>query len=108
LNHEECNSIKFNKIALKICSDIYRESTFIYPKLDIMNELNDLFLEQIFLCAFSGFNEFLQNKWISSILNMQMTSGCFSYDKIKCSPHMNGLGAASLAFFGKTLDKMYN
>lgn len=67
-------------------------------------ELKDLFMEQIFLCAFAGFVEFLDNEWIENVLSWQMESGCFSYNNVSCSSHMNGLGAASLALYGTIQD----
>lgn len=60
-------------------------------------------MEQIFLCAFSGFGEFMNNDWIARIVSWQTDTGCFSYDNITCSSHMNGVGAASLALFGVSL-----
>lgn len=61
-------------------------------------------MEQIFLCSFVGFGEFLNNHWISEILEWQLKSGCFSFDQKECSSHMNGLAAASLMYFGRVLE----
>lgn len=66
-------------------------------------EFKDLAMEQIFLCAFSGFGEFMNNAWIAQMISWQLKSGCFSYDSERCSRHMNGLGIASLAFLGRAL-----
>lgn len=68
-----------------------------------MPEIKDLLMEQIFLCSFLGFGEFWNENWIEKMLEWQLDSGCFSYDKANCSSHMNGLGAANLAFFGKNI-----
>lgn len=61
-------------------------------------------MEQILLCNFAGFGEFLRNDWIREALGYQMRSGCFSYDKINCSQHMNGLGIALLATIGRNYE----
>lgn len=74
----------------------------------MVKESKDLFMEQIFLCSFLGFEKFLDNEWITEILKWQMTSGCFSYDNVSCSSHMNGLGVATLALFGKILENLSN
>jgi hypothetical protein len=79
------------------------EVKFIEKYLKVVPELKDLFMEQIFICAFLGHGEFLQNYWIEEILSFQIKSGCFTYDNVNCSPHMNGLAAASLSLFGKFL-----
>lgn len=68
-------------------------------------EFKDLAMEQIFLCSFAGFGEFMNNAWIAKLASWQMKSGCFSFDGLTCSVHMNGLGIASLAFLGRALDE---
>lgn len=63
-------------------------------------------MEQILLCTFAGFGEFLRNDWIREILGYQMRSGCFSYDKINCSNRMNGLGIALMANLANIYEKI--
>lgn len=104
--HVTCKSQNIAEISQKICSRIYHESVFISNKTSLLPELKDLFMEQIFLCAFAGFGEFVNNNWIEQILSWQKRSGCFSYDNVLCSSHMNGLAAASLALFGRKLDEI--
>lgn len=87
-----------------MCSEIFRESFFIFDKTSELSELKDLLMEQLFVCALSGFGDFFNNHWIAEMLTWQQTSGCFSYDNFNCSSHMNGLAAANLAIFGTTLD----
>lgn len=69
-------------------------------------EFKDLFMEQMFLCSFVGFDDFMKNDWIAEVLKWQLKSGCFSSDMISCSTHMNGLGIAALAFYGHELENM--
>lgn len=97
----KCRNNNFPASAQNICTNIYEETEFIINEAKYIPELKDLIMEQIFLCSFLGFEEFLNKKWIAKILEWQMDSGCFSYDNVNCSSHMNGLGAANLAFFGK-------
>lgn len=106
LDHVTCKSHKIAEIS-RICSRIYHESVFISSKTSLVPELKDLFMEQIFLCSFAGFGEFLNNDWIEKILSWQKRSGCFSYDNVMCSSHMNGLAAASFALFARKLDEVY-
>lgn len=98
-----CEAADFSTTSNKLCNRIYQESVLIITQTSQVPQLKDLFMEQIFLCAFAGFEEFFNHKWISQVLKWQMTSGCFSYDDINCSSHMNGLGAASLSLFGRVL-----
>ena len=86
-----------------ICSEIFLEAQLIIKYFHIIPELKDLFMEQVFLCSNMGFGEFLTSSWIKNIISWQMISGCFSYDGIYCSHHMNGLGSANLALFARVL-----
>ena len=86
-----------------ICSKIFQEALLIIKYFNIIPELKDLFMEQVFLCSNMGFGEFLKSSWVKKIISWQMKSGCFSYDGIFCSHHMNGLGSANLAFFARVL-----
>ena len=73
----------------------------------------DLFMEQVFLCAYIGFNEFVENQiWMAKIGSWQNKKGCYKYfdDEITvgkdsfeeiCSSHMTGLGAAVLGLFSR-------
>ncbi|CRL06077.1 CLUMA_CG019285, isoform A [Clunio marinus] len=102
-NHLICKADNFDNISHKLCSDIYQELNFMVDKVSDVRELKDLMMEQIFLCGFSGFNDFLKNDWIKSIIMWQFNLGCFSYDNFNCSSHMTGVGAANLALFGAVL-----
>ncbi|XP_070508723.1 UPF0764 protein C16orf89 homolog [Chironomus tepperi] len=105
LGYIRCRNENFPAISHQICSQIHQESKFIHKVTNILSGSKDLFMEQIFLCSFVGFGEFLNNRWISDILDWQMKSGCFTYDGTNCSSHMNGLAAASLMYFGRLYDE---
>lgn len=96
-----CKNNDVLAVSQRICMSVYQEATFAIDNIESIPEIKDLFMEQVFLCSFVGFGEFWNDKWISKILQWQMDSGCFSYDNVTCSSHMNGLGAATLAFFGR-------
>nr|CAI5860567.1 unnamed protein product [Callosobruchus analis] len=96
----------------ELCSLIFTEvaNADYYGYLDNMF---DLYLEEIVLCGYEGYSEFLQNKWLYYILKSQRPSGCFPAfldDSLKtrmkrnsntlddgCVDHTTGLGAAVLA-----------
>lgn len=105
LNHLICGADDFSRLSERLCNQIYQESVFIIENTRTAPEFKDLFMEQTFLCAFSGFGDFVNNEWISKVLSWQLQSGCFSYDNITCSSHMNGLGAATLALYGRMLEE---
>lgn len=105
MNHVVCQAENFKTISRNICSQIYQEANFIVTTTNAIPEFKDLLMEQIFLCGFVGFSEFLNNEWIVQVISWQMESGCFSYNNLKCSSHMNGLGAATLALLGKVLSE---
>lgn len=105
MNRIVCNTEDFSEKSEKICENIYRETAFLIRRTSANPEFKDILMEQIFLCAVSGFGDFINNTWIKEILSWQTASGCFTYDEISCSSHMNGLGAASLALFGRALEE---
>ncbi|KAG5874149.1 hypothetical protein JTB14_029459 [Gonioctena quinquepunctata] len=97
-----------------LCSFIYAEVS----NGDYYNELDDifdLFLEEIVLCGYEGYAEFFRNEWLYFILKSQRNTGCFPAvlrdkrkSKIKrninifedgCADHTTGLGAAALALY---------
>ncbi|XP_055599264.1 uncharacterized protein LOC129748627 [Uranotaenia lowii] len=97
----------------QLCGQMLREANFItdlnYPEM-----LRDLFMEQIFLCAYAGFGEFRNPSWLVQIVGWQSSNGCFRYlyhrDPLQdgsnnlggvCSTHMTGVGAAVLGLFAK-------
>ncbi|XP_053692644.1 uncharacterized protein LOC128741093 [Sabethes cyaneus] len=95
----------------RLCGQILREARLIevsgYPDV-----LRDLFMEQIFLCALAGYDEFRSPKWLTEIVSWQNQAGCFkSYDldldvgsnqlSANCSSHMTGVGAAVLGLFAR-------
>ncbi|XP_058819227.1 UPF0764 protein C16orf89 homolog [Topomyia yanbarensis] len=100
-----------SSIKNRLCAQILREAQLIaglgYPEI-----LRDLFMEQVFLCAYAGNGEFRNQTWISEIVGWQNTNGCFKYyndfdesesnQLVKvCSTHMTGLGAAVLGLFAR-------
>jgi Domain of unknown function (DUF4735) len=105
LNNIVCKQNDFPSFSRKICGKVFQETSFLMNNIEEVPEIRDLLMEQVFLCSLVGFGEFLNNNWITKILQWQMDSGCFSYDNVTCSNHMNGLGAANLALFGKKLLK---
>uniref|UniRef100_A0A182SPB6 Uncharacterized protein n=1 Tax=Anopheles maculatus TaxID=74869 RepID=A0A182SPB6_9DIPT len=99
-----------------LCEQILRESELIagfdYPDL-----FRDLFMEQVFLCAFGNappMVEFTNPAWLAAIVSWQNGEGCFKYygdegDGVvgpnalttHCSTHMTGVGAALLGLFAR-------
>ncbi|CAH1978281.1 unnamed protein product [Acanthoscelides obtectus] len=106
----------------ELCSSILSEvvNADYYGYLDNMF---DLYLEQVVLCGYEGYTEFLQNKWLYYILKSQRSSGCFPAfldDSLKtrmkrnsntlddgCVDHTTGLGAAVLALHYNYIIKEY-
>ncbi|XP_055638234.1 uncharacterized protein LOC129776551 [Toxorhynchites rutilus septentrionalis] len=95
----------------KLCNQILHESRLIvelrYPEV-----FRDLFMEQVFLCAYAGFTEFRNQTWLGTIVGWQNSNGCLNdgHDSgllemntltAQCSTHMTGLGAALLGLFSK-------
>lgn len=103
MNHITCHADNFPAIKTKICANVFAETQYLVDKTLFIPELKDLLMEQMFLCTHVGYGEFLNNNWIRQIISWQLDSGCFSYDDKTCSSHMNGLGAALLALFGRIL-----
>ncbi|XP_035914620.1 UPF0764 protein C16orf89 homolog [Anopheles stephensi] len=96
-----------------LCEQILRESELIagfdYPDL-----FRDLFMEQVFLCAFSDAPDFTNPGWLAAIVSWQNGEGCFKYYAdggdgaggpnaltAHCSTHMTGVGAALLGLFAR-------
>ncbi|XP_058447260.1 uncharacterized protein LOC131427777 isoform X2 [Malaya genurostris] len=95
----------------RLCAQILQEAQLI-ASLRFPEMFRDLFMEQVFLCAFAGYKEFKHQAWINEIVGWQNTNGCFKYYKdfdesetnqlIRlCSTHMSGLGAAILGLFAR-------
>lgn len=95
----------------QLCEQILRESQLI-AELDYPEIFRDLFMEQVFLCAYVGFAEFRNQTWLGEIVGWQNGNGCFKYyqdvDRVgsnrlttECSTHMTGVGAAVLGLFAK-------
>lgn len=91
------------KIIHKLCKRIFSEVLTISHR-GFPDHLQDLVMEQIFLCSYSGFWDFLRAEWVGEITSWQDKSGCFvfkridqSEDQSECSDHMTGVGAAILA-----------
>ena len=97
------------------CANIYADATF-----NLINKTNeDLFLEQLLLCAIDGFDEFLRFDWLLTILKWQdPLNDCFGEEKSTmlrgrrhllveqtmsngCLSHKSGLAAGLLATFTK-------
>ncbi|KAF5297838.1 hypothetical protein FQR65_LT19666 [Abscondita terminalis] len=58
------------------CSRIYRESTKI-QNCGYIPALDDLFMEEVVLCGFEGFAEFLSREWMEHILRVKSSYGCY-------------------------------
>ncbi|KAF5287517.1 hypothetical protein FQA39_LY04145 [Lamprigera yunnana] len=95
----------------KYCSSILCE-TRMNEKCGYVEALDDLLLEQIALCGYEGFEEFMSSNWIEHTLEIQSKYGCFGAEKIKghgrpkrnansikynCVDHTTGLGATVLS-----------
>ncbi|KAF5277225.1 hypothetical protein FQR65_LT03931 [Abscondita terminalis] len=94
------------------CSRIYRESTKI-QNCGYIPALDDLFMEEVVLCGFEGFAEFLSREWMEHILRVKSSYGCYgtftsasvfekreaNLIKHNCIDHTTGLGAAALSLF---------
>ncbi|KAJ8935098.1 hypothetical protein NQ314_012994 [Rhamnusium bicolor] len=96
----------------QLCSLIFAE-VFNGDYFDVIDDMFDLFLEEIILCGYEGYADFLKNKWLFYILKTQRPTGCFPAilkDNLKtrikrntniledgCADHTTGLGVAVLA-----------
>ncbi|XP_066253359.1 UPF0764 protein C16orf89 homolog [Euwallacea similis] len=101
----------YDLMILDICSTIMTEISQNYHQN--FNEYFDLFLEQVLLCGYAGFTDFIQSDWLYRISKSQRLTGCFVdtlTDKLKsrikrdfryfndgCNDHTTGLGAAVFA-----------
>ncbi|XP_037048772.1 UPF0764 protein C16orf89 homolog [Bradysia coprophila] len=112
-NFEPYSSVR--AIITLLCSHIYQESILIY-KMEFPSDMNDLLLEQVLLCGFNGYAEFLEERWIRNIVEWQNSaSGCYEYHgerrdkrsmvilRDNCSDHMTGLAAAAISMFIRIL-----
>ncbi|XP_055546298.1 UPF0764 protein C16orf89 homolog [Wyeomyia smithii] len=95
----------------RLCGQILREARLI-EAARFPGALRDLFMEQIFLCAFAGYEEFRTQNWLKEIVNWQNQAGCFKSFEVDlgmgtnqlqadCSTHMTGVGAAVLGLFAR-------
>ncbi|KFB45192.1 hypothetical protein ZHAS_00013154 [Anopheles sinensis] len=99
----------------KLCEQILREADLI-AGFDFPDLFRDLFMEQVFLCAFvrPPLPEFTNPTWLAAIVSWQNGEGCFKYyadegDGVigpnalttHCSTHMTGVGAALLGLFAR-------
>ncbi|CAH1116875.1 unnamed protein product [Phaedon cochleariae] len=100
------------KYIKKFCSYIFKEAR---TNQMLGFPYHDIFLEQVVLCGMEGYEEFLNDTWLSELLHWQNPHGCFASiakDRIRnktkrtsttidhgCSDHSTGLGAAVLALF---------
>ncbi|XP_062552868.1 uncharacterized protein LOC134218006 [Armigeres subalbatus] len=95
----------------KLCEQVLRESQLI-ADLDYPEIFRDLFMEQVFLCAYVGYDEFRNQSWLGEIVSWQNGAGCFKYYRDEnsvgekalnkhCSSHMTGVGAAVLGLFAR-------
>ncbi|XP_055678366.1 UPF0764 protein C16orf89-like [Lutzomyia longipalpis] len=103
-----CNFNPFNtqKIIRKLCTKILTEVLTIAHQ-GFPENFRDLAMEQIFLCSFEDFPDFLKPRWIAEISSWQDESGCFTLCEssrkcCSCSDHMTGVGAALLATFSSS------
>lgn len=96
------------------CANIYADATS-----NLINQTNqDLFIEQLLLCAIDGFDEFLRIDWLSAIFKWQHPLyDCFSGDseisRVRrhllfeemmsdgCLSHKSGLGAGLFATYAR-------
>ncbi|XP_053673731.1 UPF0764 protein C16orf89 homolog [Anopheles nili] len=98
-----------------LCGQILREADLI-AGFDFPDLFRDLFMEQVFLCAFSDapLPEFTNPAWLAAIASWQNGEGCFKYyadegDGVlgpnalttHCSTHMTGVGAALFGLFAR-------
>ncbi|XP_058056527.1 uncharacterized protein LOC131207909 [Anopheles bellator] len=99
----------------RLCEAILRESELI-AGFDFPELFRDLFMEQMFLCAYSqaALPEFADPAWLATTVGWQNGEGCFKFygddgDGVEgpnaltthCSTHMTGVGAALMALFAK-------
>uniref|UniRef100_A0A182PCL5 ATP-dependent RNA helicase DHX36 n=1 Tax=Anopheles epiroticus TaxID=199890 RepID=A0A182PCL5_9DIPT len=98
-----------------LCEQILHESELV-ARFDFPDLFRDLFMEQVFLCAFTDapLADFTNPAWLAAIVSWQNGEGCFKYygdegDGVigpnplttHCSTHMTGVGAAVLGLFAR-------
>ncbi|XP_066137642.1 UPF0764 protein C16orf89 homolog [Euwallacea fornicatus] len=74
----------YDLMIFDICSTIMSEISQNYYQN--LNEYFDLFLEQVLLCGYAGFTDFIQSDWLYRISKSQRVTGCFANtltDKLK-------------------------
>ena len=49
---------------------------------EIVPMLQDLFMEEAFVCPVLGFMEFLHSDWLTQILSWQKENGCYGQMKV--------------------------
>lgn len=90
----------FSTLTRYFCQEINKEISA-YMTLSFHFRLRDIFLEQVFFCAYLGFSEFLRKDWINMILEWQDPEGRFIHFGDKFDSHINGLAVAFLTVVGK-------
>ncbi|KAJ8923028.1 hypothetical protein NQ315_001576, partial [Exocentrus adspersus] len=107
---ESVYEVKTKKLCSSIGAEVLNADYF-----DMLDEVFDLFLEQVLLCGYEGYTEFFKTKWLVYILKSQRETGCFPPflgDRFKsrikrntnvlpdgCADHTTGLGVAVLALY---------
>jgi len=97
------------------CSKIYEETSQASMTGQVALDKQDLFLEQVMVCALLGFQDFFKSEWLNMILTWQYKNGCFgdenpgrfSMRKLMferdmaggCLSHKSGLGTAVLGIY---------
>ncbi|CAH1109358.1 unnamed protein product [Psylliodes chrysocephalus] len=114
--HRNClmdNNI-YERNVKRLCSQIYSD-VFHEDYYDELDGLFDLFVEQVALCGYEGYTDFLSNKWLLYILKSQRSTGCFAGNltddlktKIKrtsnifedgCADHTTGIALTVLSLY---------
>lgn len=86
----------FHTLATHFCQQIWNEMN-LYISVPLDYRLRDLFLEQILLCSFVGFVDFMDVDYVRSILKWQAADGRFvQFNDTYFEPHLNGLAVAYL------------
>lgn len=92
----------FPTFTRHFCQEIYNEiSTYMTKPLDF--RLRDIFLEQVLLCAYLGYSEFLIKDWMEIILKWQDPDGQFRHLGNEFDSHINGLAVAFFTVVGKSV-----
>ncbi|KAK4874235.1 hypothetical protein RN001_013595 [Aquatica leii] len=106
------DAFKIHRRVVEFCSKIHRETVKI-QNCKYVSFLDDLFIEQIVMCGYEGFEEFMTTEWMEHVLKIQSPHGCFGTStsssvfekreanliKHNCIDHTSGLGAAALSLF---------